>query len=74
MFGIIPLMKPIAIIPGAVSESILIFSIILLSDANTCLDLLKNAVVHRFDTLQAVPVSPTPLPFRLTWLVTQLDP
>ncbi|KAF8902339.1 Alpha/Beta hydrolase protein [Gymnopilus junonius] len=36
MFGFIPLIKPIAVIPGAAH-------------------LLKSAVVHRFDTLQAVP-------------------
>ncbi|PPR00456.1 hypothetical protein CVT24_004517 [Panaeolus cyanescens] len=36
MFGFVPLIKPIAIIPGAAQ-------------------LVKNAVIHRFDTLQAVP-------------------
>ncbi|PPQ68412.1 hypothetical protein CVT26_006084 [Gymnopilus dilepis] len=36
MFGLIPLIKPIAVIPGAAH-------------------LIKSAVVHRFDTLQAVP-------------------
>ncbi|KAF9046493.1 Alpha/Beta hydrolase protein [Panaeolus papilionaceus] len=36
MFGFIPLMKPISIIPGAAQ-------------------LIKRAVIHRFDTLQAVP-------------------
>ncbi|KAF5315446.1 hypothetical protein D9619_007009 [Psilocybe cf. subviscida] len=42
LFGVIPLMKPIAIIPGAVT-------------------LMKAAVVHRFDTLQAVPFLPSPI-------------
>ena len=59
MFGFIPLMKPISIIPGAAGE--LYIEGIITDYQPGHLDIVKMAVVHRFDTLKAVPVIISPL-------------
>lgn len=59
MFGFIPLMKPISIIPGAAGE--LYIEGIITDYQPGRLDVVKMAVVHRFDTLKAVPVITFPL-------------
>lgn len=59
MFGIVPLIKPIAVIPGAVRKSLSITTFLPISN-HKHIEIVKMAVVHRFDTLKAVPVS-TPL-------------
>lgn len=58
ILGLVPLIKPLAIIPGATSESLL-FTLFL---TNHLTDLVAWALTHKFDTLSVVPVG-----FRLTF-------
>lgn len=58
LFGFIPLIKPISLIPGILGACGDGFRILNRSfELFLKTELVKRAVVHRFDTLQAVPVS-----------------
>lgn len=54
ILGTVPLMKPLAMIPYATSKHLMTFTVILSNRVSP--DVVSAALIHKFDTLSAVPV------------------